>query len=117
MKPTHHVLRSDAYGRRLSECRRGTRLQALTDTGKLMGAKKRDKALECEMSFAYEVTITERRSHRPVSAALDGAKACIRRGPEGSARLVPAETSAYMGPPSAREARVDAACTGGTRRS
>jgi hypothetical protein len=67
MKPTHHVLRSDACGRRLSECRCGTRLQALTDTGSLMGAMKRDKALECEMSFAYEVTITGRRLHRPTT--------------------------------------------------
>lgn len=39
------------------------RLQALMNLTNSMGAMKRDKALQCEMRFAYEVTIAGRRSH------------------------------------------------------
>lgn len=46
--------------------RSGSQLQRLDELTNTMGAMKRDKALECEMSFAYEVTIAGRRSHWPV---------------------------------------------------
>jgi hypothetical protein len=39
------------------------------------GAMKRDKAPECEMSFAYEVTIAGRHSHWPVRGHQTPAKA------------------------------------------
>ena len=43
-------------------------LNELTNT---MGVTTRDKAPECEMSFAYEVTIVVRHSHWPVRGRRD----------------------------------------------